>query len=223
MPTAHRIMKVLEQREYLVQDVQTRLYALGPAILRLAQVVTQRSSQHVLIKLVLPHLERLRDTTGETALLHCPVRMNRMCVAEVPSRQPLGMAYGLGTTLPLHLGAAGKVILAWSNATTVERAVAASSAAGESWDGAGLRRELKRIRRTGYAISPGDGESSASSVAVPVFSSSGTIAGAISVTGPRDRWDRRAILQHVPLVVGAGVTTSAALGYAGCGSGSDRK
>ena len=216
MPTAHRIVKALRYRGYLVQDEQTRQYSLGPTVLRLAQVIMQRDTQHALIRLVLPHLERLRDATGETAILHYPMELQRMCVAEVPSRQPVRMADGLGTLYPLHRGAAGKVILAWSSATTVERVIA--NAAG-LLDGANierrLQRELPRIRKDGFAISMGETDAGAAAIAVPVFSSSGRIAGAIAVTGPLDRWNRRAILDHVPMLIDAGNTVSATLGYAG--------
>jgi IclR family transcriptional regulator, KDG regulon repressor len=216
MPTAHRIVKALQSRGYLVQNEDTRLYSLGPTVMKLAQVILQRDTQHELIRLAIPHLERLRDASSETATLHCPVGLQRMCMAEVPSRHPVRMANGLGRLYPLYAGAAGKVIMAWSSTATVEQVGAELEAMPNGAELHGrIQRELPRIRKKGYALSLGEIVPNAAAVAAPVFSASGLVAGALSVSGPIDRWNRDLMLDHAPMLTAAGASISATLGYTG--------
>jgi DNA-binding IclR family transcriptional regulator len=215
-PTAHRIVKALQARGYLVQDQQSRLYSLGPTVMRLAQVTMQRDTQHELVRLALPHLEAIRDATGETASLQCPIDMQCMCAAEVPSKQMVCVATGLGNVTPIYTGAAGKVILAWSSPIIVERAVAQMELLPNGTAAqARMRRELPWTRKKGYALSLGETLESASAIAVPVFSSTGVIAGAITVAGPIERWTRDSMLDHARMLTAVGATLSATFGYAG--------
>ena len=82
-PTTYRLVKALESRSYLLTDADRR-YSLGPAVMRLASVVMNRADD--LIAVATPSLERLRDATGETASLHCPLGDDRICVAELVTR-----------------------------------------------------------------------------------------------------------------------------------------
>jgi DNA-binding IclR family transcriptional regulator len=216
MSTAHRIVKALQDWGYIVQDESGRVFSLGPTVMKLAQVFLQRDNQHELVLLAQPFLERLRDATGETVALHCPVDTQRVCVSEVPSRQPVRMANGVGNLYPLHSGAAGKVILAWSSTTTLDRVLA--TLADEARSGGlheRLVRELPRIRKKGYALSLGETVPSASAIAVPIFSASRLVAGSLSIAGPIDRWKRELMLDHAPLLLATGKDISTALGYAG--------
>jgi DNA-binding IclR family transcriptional regulator len=209
-------VKALQSRGYLVQNEDTRLYSLGPTVMKLAQVILQRDTQHELIRLAIPHLERLRDASGETATLHCPVGLQRMCMAEVPSRHPVRMANGLGRLYPLYAGAAGKVIMAWSSTATVEQVRAELEAMPNGAElHSRIQRELPRIRKKGYALSLGEIVPNAAAVAAPVFSASGVVAGALSVSGPIDRWNRDLMLDHAPMLTAAGAAISATLGYTG--------
>ena len=216
MPTAHRIVKALQDWGYIAQDENGRMFSLGPTVMKLAQVFLQRDNQHELVLLAQPFLERLRDATGETAALHCPVDTQRVCVTEVPSRQPVRMANGVGNLYPLHGGAAGKVILAWSSSTTLDRVLAVlpdDTRSGGHHER--LIRELPRIRKKGYALSLGETVPSASAIAVPIFSASRLIAGSLSIAGPIDRWTRELMLDHAPLLLATGIEINSALGFAG--------
>jgi DNA-binding IclR family transcriptional regulator len=114
LPTAHRMIKALQRERFLVHDKVSGYYALGPTIMDLAQVLLQRSDQDELAITVMPHMERMRAITGETVGLHIPMGDLRVCIAELVSRQPIRTATGVGRTLPLPAGAAGKILVAWS-------------------------------------------------------------------------------------------------------------
>ena len=114
LPTAHRMIKALQREGFLVHDKISGNYALGPTILDLARVLLQRSDQDELVVTVIPHLERMREITGETVGLHIPMGDLRMCLAELVSRRTIRTATGVGRTFPLPGGASGQVLTAWS-------------------------------------------------------------------------------------------------------------
>jgi DNA-binding IclR family transcriptional regulator len=187
-PTTYRLVKALESRGFLVGD-QSRRYSLGPAVMRLASVVISRADD--LVAVATPGLERLRDVTGETASLHCRIGDARICVAELVSPEPIRMESGVGRIYPMYAGAAGKAMLAFLPALERKlRSQLAAAGPATITDPKALDTELGRIRRRGYATSVSEVVDGASSLAVPIFSSAGTVLGAVNVAGPSNRWDR---------------------------------
>jgi DNA-binding IclR family transcriptional regulator len=213
--TSQRILKALQSWGYVEFDEHAQFFRLGPAVMKLSQIYLQRNLQSELVRIAHPVLERLRDATGETAALHCPINTERVCLLEAPSRELVRMSSGVGNLFPLYTGAAGKIILAWSTAVTLDRVLAVMPAEMDA-DGRKERmlRELPRLRKKGYAISMGETAPSATSIAVPVFSANRTIAGSILVAGPKERWTRDAMLDHVPLLLNASAEVSGDLGFA---------
>jgi DNA-binding IclR family transcriptional regulator len=187
-PTTYRLVKALESRSYLLADADRR-YSLGPAVMRLASVVMHRADD--LIAVATPALERLRDTTGETASLHCPLGDDRICVAELVSLEAIRMESGVGRIYPMYAGAAGKAMLAWLPALERKlRARLVSVGPSTITDPTALESDLGRIRKRGYAASDSEVVPGASSIAVPVFSGTGDVVAALNVAGPTSRWSR---------------------------------
>ena len=197
LPTAHRIARTLQARGFLVQVDTDHAYGLGPEVMRLARTLLQANLPADLLRLAHPLLERLRDETGETAALHCPVDVERMCVAEIPSRHAKRMANGVGNLYPLHSGAAGKAILSVMPPATIDRILA------DHPEAARRRRELAVIQRQGYALSLGETVPAAAAIAVPIRDPGGEVVGAISVAGPIERWTKGRMVAAAPLLQSA--------------------
>jgi len=60
--------KALQRESFLVHDSVSGRYSLGPAIMRLAQLILQRSDEDELVITAVPHLERARAITGEVSV-----------------------------------------------------------------------------------------------------------------------------------------------------------
>jgi IclR family acetate operon transcriptional repressor len=219
-PTTHRLVKALVSRGFVVSD-DNRRYSLGPAVMRLASVVMQRTDD--LAALAMPTLERLRDLTGETASLHCLLGTERICVAEIVSLEPIRMQSDVGRTYPIHAGAAGKAILAWHPELLDRPGLKLDQVApGTVTDPSKLRRELERIRQRGFAESEAEVVVGAASLAVPVLGGPGRALAAVNVAGPAMRWNRakRARFRDAVVAEVAGLTalTAAATpAHAGAG------
>jgi DNA-binding IclR family transcriptional regulator len=217
LTTTQRMIKALQRENFLVSDGAPGKLRLGPAIMDLARVVLQRADQDELVLVALPHLKNVRRQTGETVGLHVPMGENRLCAAELVSRQPIHTATGIGKLVRLPNGAAGKILVAWSP-ERLEIALldgtapqALDGAAGQN--GASLDEALAEVRRRGYAASYGETTSGASAVAVPIRGPNADVRAAINVTGPRERWTAEAIRAALPDIMAAADRISEQLGH----------
>ena len=194
LPTAHRMIKALQREGFLVHDKISGNYALGPTILDLARVLLQRSDQDELVVTAIPHLERMREITGETVGLHIPMGELRMCLAELVSRRTIRTATGVGRTFPLPGGASGQVLTAWSEERLemIDRQIESAKSRRV------LHDRLAWVRENGYAISVGETIPGASALAFPLFGPNNDVRAAVNITGPDHRWTREAMATHIP-------------------------
>ncbi len=176
-----RSLKILIEAGFIYQDPRSKRYMLGVRVLQLGLVARRQLSAEEFI--AEPMLELLRRT-GETitfSLLDIPWRI---CAYVLEGPSDLRHVVQLGSRYPLHLGAAGKVILAHLPVDIV-RSVLMGQGMNKS-EIANLHRELETMRQKGFAITTGERVPGASSVAVPVFVN-GSIYGSVAVAGPTDR------------------------------------
>jgi DNA-binding IclR family transcriptional regulator len=185
--TAHRLLANLGHRDLVLKQPGENLYLLGPGFLRLMQGAQQGlGSLGILAK---PALAEAVAATGETVTLHVRLGLERICVEEVQSPAPIRYAAAAGHTAPLHVGAAGKALLAFLSDEELERTLdALRLEAGPEEPGVEeLRTELQLVRSRGYAVSSGERFAGAAAVSVPVRSG-GDLLASLSILGPADRF-----------------------------------
>ncbi|HWL41858.1 MAG TPA: IclR family transcriptional regulator [Ilumatobacter sp.] len=205
MPTAHRMVRTLVARDYLVQDPSTGRYALGPMLLNVAQIVLQTSAPGGLVVAAAPHIENLRNLTEETVGLHVLGPAGRICVAEVPSRHAMRMSTGLGTLHPAYAGAASKALLSAippserSALLDRQRLVAITAQTMTSRDD--IDADIAAVTERGYAMSLGETVEGAGALAAPIRSATHEVIGAINITGPLSRWTQERMIATVPLLL----------------------
>lgn len=208
--TVHRIVRSLESRQILSPVRPRGAYQLGPA----AAVVGARALERFDFRtLARPILHRLQAETRETATVSALIGNSRVYLDQVVSLQEIKMTVELGRPFPLHAGASSKAVLAFAGATLRHRVLAGPLERMTDRtvvDPDALERELDDIRSSGVAVSRGERQAGAGSVAVPVFRADGDVIGAISVCGPADRFSQEAIARFGPLVRAAGGVLSAA-------------
>lgn len=185
--SVHRLLRALLAERFIEQDPATRLYRLGLGVLDVAAV---RISQHGLLGIAQPHLERLRDEVGETVALLVLDGNEAVCLAVVESRHAVRVGYDIGERLPLHASAGGQVLLA-NLAEPERRAIYAAGLRRYTprtvTDGEMLEAQLARVReeRAGWAVdSYFEGIVSA---AAPVMDPKQRLAGAVSIAAPMPR------------------------------------
>lgn len=173
--TAHRLAVALEVHRLVTRDGAGR-FLLGP---RLAPMVD------ALAAAAAPVLTALRDTTGESAQLYVRRGAERVCLAAADRASGLRDTVPVGAVLPMTVGSAAHVLLAWSP------------------DGGSIAPgTLAEVRRRGWAQSVAEREPGLASVSAPVRADNGVIA-AMSISGPVGRLTRSPGRRHGAAVVAA--------------------
>jgi DNA-binding IclR family transcriptional regulator len=206
--TAFRILSSLGYGDRVLKDPLTNRYILGPGTWRLAQAASDGLGSLALI--ARPELTTLWRATAETITLNMRMGLERVCIAELRSPHPLLHTAGVGSRIPLHIGASGKVILAFTEPGQRERILDCLSY--EPITSATISRreqlveELALVRERGWAESMGERIPGAAGVSVPVCGSSGLVLS-LSLLGPAERLtpdrraDLRALLQETARVI----------------------
>ena len=191
-----RLLSALKELGILSQNPETRTYSMGAKVLSWAGVynatldVRNRS---------LPFLQELHQSTSETISLYVLEGNERVCVERIESTQSIRMVTRIGRRLPLYAGSAGKAILAFLPPERQEEII--DGLPLEPFtpktliDPAALRKELKKVRTQGIAVSFGEWIADAAGVAAPVFNQDGKVIGAISISGPSSRFNKEAVAQ----------------------------
>ncbi|GAA2401491.1 IclR family transcriptional regulator [Actinomadura vinacea] len=196
----YRILQSLVSREVLATDEGAAGYRLGPAAVALGASALRRFDARVAAT---PVLRRLREETGETTTLSGLVGDERVYLDQFESPREIKMTVDLGTRFPLHAGSSGKVILAFLPAERREAVLSRPLAALTErtvTDEAALREELAAIAAGGVAVSLGERQADAGSVAAPLIGPDGEVHGSISVCGPRYRFTPEAVDRYRALV-----------------------
>ncbi|WP_324277888.1 IclR family transcriptional regulator [Blastococcus brunescens] len=180
--TAHRLLGMLVYRDF-AEQLPDRSYTAGPVLRRGRQ---QQAPVTRLRDAALPHLRTLVDAMGETANAMVLAGGDVRFVATVECDQVLRVGDRTGRALPAHLSSGGKAVLATLDAerlTPVVEALAADTAAR-------LERELRVIRRRGYAVNDQATEPGLIAVGVAVPPAGGVSGAALSLAAPSARYSR---------------------------------
>lgn len=177
-PTLYRLLYTLEQSGFVVSSGDPQKFRLGPSVAHLSHVW---SSSLDISALAQPMMHRIWSLTSETVALFIPQGDHRLCVAEIPSLQPLSFKRGVGYTERLGLGATGRAIVAFGN---YEPAQLKAFASVSKLSATSYEKELKLTRERGYATSRDELITGAVAVAVPFFDGHGLVAGSMGVFGP---------------------------------------
>ena len=175
--TAHRLLTALEDHGLVGRRAPG--FCLGPALIRLGAAAGAGPG---LGEAARPPLERLRDSTGESAQLYVRRGDQRLCVLSLESPHSLRTIVPVGAALPLDRGSAGTVL-----------------------------RDEEPARRRGWAQSVEERERGVASVSAPVRGISGAVLGAVSVSGPLERTTRSPGRVYAAAVVAAAREVEAAL------------
>ena len=208
--TAHRLARALVQTGYLRHQPR-RGYTLGPKLIRLG---FQAHAQQELPLLARPHLEWLRDRTGETVHLGILEGREVVYVDKLPGRRELQLASRVGSRFPAQSTALGKALLAY----LPEEAWAQHFIPGLKRtprtiaDPENFKEELRLTRSRGYALDLEENEVGVRCVAAPVWDGQGKVVAAVSLSTAAVYLDEERIQEVVPLVQEAARRVSRELG-----------
>ncbi|MFC4303058.1 IclR family transcriptional regulator [Cohnella boryungensis] len=197
--TVHRLLATLEDKGFVSRDAATDKYRLGLSVLELSANLWRSDDPSVAL---LPEMERLRDQLGETVSLYIRDRAERVRIQAVQSKQAIRRVATVGARLPLSVGASSKVLLAFAEAS-VREAILSDPAWPSQLDRSTVGKQLDEIVTVGYATSFEEREPGAAAVSAPIFSRSGQLVAALSVSGPSNRLTPDRMHEYAPAIMEA--------------------
>ena len=201
-PSIHRICLMLEKEGYLQNQINGR--GLRPGA-RLAKIAINMFSNNDHFK----HerhaiLKKLSNKIGETCNISIPDGLNMIYFDRVETHWPFRMQMSINDQVPMHCTASGKLFL--SSLTSAKRNRILSNLDIESLtentitDIDELKKELKKIRKTGIGIDNEEFMQGMIAVSVPLLLSDGKFVGALTVHAPKARLSIDEALEKVPLL-----------------------
>ena len=216
--TAHHLLRALVEFGYLVQEGDARTYTLAPKLFRVAGSTWTKEQ---LSEIAMPFLEALSRRTGEGTSLAV---LRDGVVTVIAKREPEGpvrVVQEVGTTRPIYCTAVGKVLAAWLPERELDGVIRRTAFEGKTaktiTSPAAFRRELARIRATGFAIDNEEHIEGIRCIATPVRDYSGEVRASLCIVGPRSHLPQRRLMELRQVLADVSVDLSARLGHGSTG------
>jgi len=181
--TAYRYFRGLGENGF-ISTYSTGKYVLGPAFMKYDRQI--RLLDPLLIAAAPVMDELTKKLPPSTVLLLCKLyNLEVMCIDQrQPKRADFSSSYERGLPMPLHLGAASKVILANLPTRTTKKLYDKEpeklGAAGLGRDWAEVSRSLRDIRAGRAFATEGELHQGVQGIAVPVLSGERQVLGSIA-------------------------------------------
>jgi len=173
--TTLRLAESLEKFGYL-RRLEDGAYRLGPKPLYLGSLYQKHFRTGEFVPQV---LRKVVGEVQEGASFFVRDEDKRVCLHRVDSPRAIRDSIHEGDTLPLNIGASGHVILAFSGLS------------GGKYD---------QIREQLHAVSVGERDPETAAVACPVFAMRQQLVGALTVSGPKYRFEDKMIEATIPVL-----------------------
>ncbi len=210
-----RLLATLQSRNYVEQGKFPGSYRLGLKNLQLGQNFIHQMGLLRQARGVLESLVRKCDETSNVAILK---GFEIIYLGAVESDLPVRVIPRVGTRLPFHCTAAGKVLAAGINGENLSKYIRAGRlkryTPNTISDPDELTRQLRSVSELGYAVDDEELDLGVRCIGAPIRDYMGQVIGAVSVSGPSTRINADRIHQElIPLVKEAAEEISSRLGY----------
>ena len=222
--TAHHILRALVDFGYLVQDGGTKPYRLGPRLFRLTG---QTWTTEQLAEIAMPYLDELSRRTGEGTSLAILRDGVVTIVAKRESEGAVRVVQEVGARRPIYCTAVGKALAAWLPSQELDGVIARTvferKTSRTITTPAAFRREMARIRTTGFAIDNEEHVAGIRCVATPVRDHSGDVRASLCVVGPTSRFPQRRLAEIRKALAAVAADLSARLGHGSAATKNQRQ
>jgi DNA-binding IclR family transcriptional regulator len=181
-------VQALRTRGYINQDHETNKYYLGYKILKLASGFLNQSK---LREIARKYLEELSRKTLQTIQLATLEGDKVIYIDQVEGTDIFQLRLRIGNRGPLHCTAAGKSILAFLKKDELEnilndfKFIRLTDKTITSMKH--LRKELKAIKRTGFAFCDREYDKYLRAIGAPIIGMGSKVIGAVALVAPSNR------------------------------------
>jgi DNA-binding IclR family transcriptional regulator len=186
--TLHRLFQTLESEGYLQREPDGRSYSVGPRARQLA-VATLSTMRVRTTRLAV--MRALAKDTGETCNVAIPEREAMVYLDRVETEWPLRVQFSVGTRVPLHCTASGKLYLSTLSdlrlSSFLRNADLVRMTPNTFTDAGALRAEVERVRAQGFAVDNEEFLEGVVAFAMPLRDMYGRMPATIAFQGPVQR------------------------------------
>lgn len=212
-PTVHRLFHTLEAEGFVQRDIDGRSYSPGARLRRLS---TDVLSSLRIRTARLAVLNALAEEIGETCNIATPDREAMIYLDRVETKWPLRIQLPIGTTVPFHCTASGKMYLSSFRPAHLRTYLAATKLRELTphtiTDPVQLTEELALIAERGYSIDNEEFMEGMIAAAVPIRDAHDRLLATLSIHAPTQRIDVAALTAHVPRIAASAQQLMALLG-----------
>ena len=183
-PRVYRHLASMKQVGAVEQDPITEKYRLGA---KLVVYGTAASEQFDLRAVADPYLTRLRDVTGQTAVLTVATHDSALVVAVAESTRSVVISVKPGNRPATHCSAQGRLVLAYLDQVAQQRVLRRKLQKftdRSMVDPAEIQARLAIIRERLYEDADGELLEGVNLLAAPIFRDRDVLVGSIGVVGP---------------------------------------
>ena len=198
--TAYRLVDWFVTQGYLSREPARRRLIIGPKLTNLAFGALSFSMRHDTPHVV---LQRLVHTLNETCNIGTLLNGEVVYLDRVEAEHwPLRLHYTVGSRVPLHCSAIGKLFLALAAAPRRRRLLQSLELRrftdSTITDSARLETELRQIRREQVSFDREEYLVGVVCMAVPVIGKNGEMLAALAIQAPQARMNVQTARRHLP-------------------------
>ncbi len=213
-PTVLRMLRTLTEAGWVVRRGDPPRYAAGLRLFHHASKPVRRMTIRVAAE---EPLRRLWRATGASTYLAVLDDDKALYIESLDSLSSVQISGRVGGRYDLHCSAPGKVLLAWSDDSLLDRLARKGFERRTRRTICSLprlRAHLRQIHRMGYAVDNEEYVKGVLCFAVPVYDYAGRVAGTAGITTLTMYTSVDEMIRNMgPKVIAAGREISAALGY----------
>ena len=188
-PSLWRILGVLREKGYLLFDEDKKTYRLGFKFLYLGNVFMSRMGFRSQAR---EYLKKLMELTGETAELSARIKDQLILIDQVEGPDAVRLFSRIGSAYPyFHATAPGKVYLAYMTPEKLKRVMNRMGLPRITehtiTDFQVLEKELKELRKNGYAVDEQEMRMGVVRISAPVYDKNGKVVACLGVAAPSFR------------------------------------
>jgi DNA-binding IclR family transcriptional regulator len=206
--TGHALLLTYQRCGYVQRDKETGRYRLGSRLHTLANMAL---AGHTLRSHCSSFLHSLMSETGATVHLAVMEQGEVILIDRVEPNGTARLATWVGKRMGLHCTAVGKAIAAHLPAAVLEDLVRRQGLIRHNENTIASTRKLlavcEQIRQLGYAVDDEEEEIGVRCIGAPVHNDKGEVVAAISISGPKDRFE------EIPTRAGVVKNTAACLSH----------
>lgn len=186
---ARRCLNTLVSQGYVGK--KGKLFLLTPEVMGFASAFIESMN---LEEVVRPHLQEVRDRTGDSSSLAVLSHEDILYLVHVSTNRMIRLVAGVGTRFPAYATSLGRVMLAYRSDQQISdylrdaniRKLTSKTVTSRSQ----LQRILKTVRKQGYAAIQDELDYGIVSIAVPVRRETGEVLAAINCSTATTRVDK---------------------------------